>query len=69
MKGVPLTLVPPPSALGYRERVPPSVLRLSTYDANGGAARAAYALHRAMVDSWCAFRDAHRFAHQRRPHS
>lgn len=27
----------------------PKVLHLSTYDANGGAARAAYALHRAMV--------------------
>lgn len=34
----------------YRGRVPPSVLHLSTYDANGGAARAAYALHRSMVD-------------------
>lgn len=30
--------------------MPPRVLHLSTYDANGGAARAAYALHRAMVD-------------------
>jgi glycosyltransferase involved in cell wall biosynthesis len=29
--------------------VPPRILHLSTYDANGGAARAAYALHRAMV--------------------
>lgn len=28
----------------------PRVLHLSTYDANGGAGRAAYALHRAMVD-------------------
>lgn len=27
----------------------PRILHLSTYDANGGAARAAYALHRAMV--------------------
>ena len=31
--------------------MPPNVLHLSTYDTNGGAARAAYALHRAMVDS------------------
>ncbi|MDO8307756.1 MAG: glycosyltransferase [Actinomycetota bacterium] len=31
--------------------MPPRVLHLSTYDTNGGAARAAYALHRAMVDS------------------
>ena len=30
--------------------MPPSVLHLSTYDSNGGAARAAYALHRAMVE-------------------
>jgi glycosyltransferase involved in cell wall biosynthesis len=29
----------------------PSVLHLSTFDVRGGAARAAYALHRAMVDS------------------
>ncbi len=29
--------------------MPPRILHLSTYDANGGAARAAYALHRAMV--------------------
>jgi glycosyltransferase involved in cell wall biosynthesis len=29
--------------------VPPSVLHLSTYDANGGAGRAAYALHSAML--------------------
>jgi glycosyltransferase involved in cell wall biosynthesis len=29
--------------------VSPRILHLSTYDANGGAARAAYALHRAMV--------------------
>ena len=29
--------------------MPPSVLHLSTYDTNGGAARAAYALHHAMV--------------------
>ena len=29
----------------------PSVLHLSTYDGGGGAGRAAYALHRAMVDS------------------
>ena len=29
--------------------MPPSVLHLSTYDANGGAGRAAYALHSAML--------------------
>ena len=31
--------------------MPPSVLHLSTYDVRGGAARSAYALHRAMVDA------------------
>jgi glycosyltransferase involved in cell wall biosynthesis len=31
--------------------VPPRILHLSTYQGNGGAGRAAYALHRAMVDS------------------
>ena len=31
--------------------MPPKVLHLSTFDARGGAGRAAYALHRAMVDS------------------
>lgn len=31
--------------------MPPRVLHLSTYDTNGGAARAAYALHRSMVDA------------------
>ncbi len=30
--------------------MPPSILHLSTYDANGGAGRAAFALHRAMVE-------------------
>ena len=29
--------------------MPPTVLHLSTYDANGGAARGAYALHRALL--------------------
>ena len=31
--------------------MPPRILHLSTYQGNGGAGRAAYALHRAMVDS------------------
>lgn len=42
--------------------MPPSVLHLSTYDANGGAARAAYALHRAMVD--CGVDSSLRVAHK-----
>ena len=37
--------------LGYLGPMPPSVLHLSTYDANGGAGRAAFALHSAMIDS------------------
>lgn len=33
----------------YAFPMPPRVLHLSTYDSNGGAARAAYTLHKAMV--------------------